>query len=206
MFVFVKVAAFVTRGFIRFRYSGVERLPASGPFILSPNHQAYVDPFLMSAALPYRAFKHLFFVGASEYFQTPFSKWFARTINLIPVDPDANLVTAMQAGAAGLRLGKILVLFPEGERSIDGELKKFRKGAPILSSHMNAPIVPVALDGLFAIWPRGRSLQWHLLKPWNRARVSYVFGQAFRTERGAYVEGTARLRQEVAALLSKLRT
>ncbi len=138
----------------------LERLPTHGPYILSPNHQAYIDPFLLAAALPFAAFRDLFFVGAAEYFETPFSRWFARTVNLIPVDPDANLATAMQASAAGLRLNKILVLFPEGERSIDGELKKFRKGAPILSAHLDAPIVPVALDGLYELWPRGRSLNW----------------------------------------------
>jgi long-chain acyl-CoA synthetase len=206
MFALVKIVALAARGFIRFRYSGVERLPASGPYILSPNHQAYVDPFLMSAALPYRAFKRLFFVGAAEYFETPFTRWFARTINLIPVDPDANLVTAMQAGAAGLRLGKILVLFPEGERSIDGEIKKFRKGATILSAHMNAPIVPVALDGLFELWPRGRSLQWRLLKPWNRARVTYEFGEPLKANRDDYAAGTATLRAAVERLLGRIRS
>ena len=76
----------------------------------------------------------------------------ARFTNVIPVDADSNLETAMKAGAAGLRLGKVLLLFPEGERSIDGELKPFRKGASILSAHLNAPIVPVAMDGLFELW------------------------------------------------------
>ena len=111
------------------------------------------------------------------------SRWFARTVNLIPVDPDANLVTAMQAGAAGLRLKKILVLFPEGERSIDGELKKFRKGAPILSAHLDAPIVPVALDGLYDLWPRGRSFNWRLLLPWRRQRVTYEFGEPIQASK-----------------------
>lgn len=205
LFVLVKAAAFVARGFIHFRYRGTERLPKSGPYILSPNHQAYLDPFLMAAALPFRAFRDLFFVGATEYFETSLSRWFARTVNLIPVDPDANLVTAMQAGAAGLRLGKILVLFPEGERSIDGELKKFRKGAPILSAHLDVPIVPVALDGLYALWPRGRSLNWRLLRPWRAQRVTYEFGEPIRATRGAYAEGTAALKAAVAAMFDRMR-
>ena len=95
-------------------------------------------------------------------------RWLARAMNIVPVDPDANLVNAMRAGAAGLRLKKVLLLFPEGERSIDGELKKFRKGAAILSAHTGAPIVPVAIDGLFELWPRGRSLNWRGLLPWRR--------------------------------------
>jgi long-chain acyl-CoA synthetase len=183
-------------------------LPERGPFIISPNHQAYVDPLFVAAALPYRTFRDLFFVGASEYFETRLSRWFARTVNLIPVDPDANLVTAMRAGAYGLRMNKILVLFPEGERSIDGELKKFRKGAPILSAHLNVPIVPVALDGLYELWPRGRSFNWRLLLPWRRARtyrLSVVFGSPLRASRGAYAEGTATLRAAVAALFERLR-
>jgi long-chain acyl-CoA synthetase len=205
LFAVVQVLAFLTRPFIRFRHSGVERLPARGPYILSPNHQAYVDPFLLAAALPYRAFRDLFFVGAAEYFETPLSRWFARMVNLIPVDPDANLVAAMQAGAAGLRLGKILVLFPEGERSIDGELKKFRKGAPILSAHLDAPIVPVALDGLYALWARGRSLNWRLLKPWRRAAVTYEFGEPLQAKKGAYAEGTDALKAAVAKMFERIR-
>ena len=120
----------------RVELSGVENLPASGAYIISPNHQSYLDPFLMCYALPFRVFKNLFFVGAVEYFETPLTRWFARLANLVPVDPDSNLIPAMQAGAFGLAHGKILVLFPEGERSIDGTVKKFKKGAPILAQHL----------------------------------------------------------------------
>jgi long-chain acyl-CoA synthetase len=144
-------------------------------------------------------------VGAAEYFESRFSKWFARLVNLVPVDPDANLVSAMQAGAAGLRRGKVLVLFPEGERSIDGELKKFRKGAPILSAHLEAPIVPVAMDGLYELWPRGRSFNWRLLRPWRRPRVTFEFGAPIRATKGAYAEGTADLRAAVAEMFDRIR-
>ena len=205
-FVLVRTIALLTRPFVRYRHEGARTLPKEGPFILSPNHQAYVDPFYLAAALPFRVFRQLFFVGAAEYFEGRFTRWFARTVNLVPVDPDANLVTAMQAGAAGLRLKKILVLFPEGERSIDGELKKFRKGAAILSAHLDAPIVPVGLDGLFELWPRGRSFNWRLLKPWRRHRVNLSFGGLIQAERGRYAEATAALRAAVEKLFNRLRS
>jgi long-chain acyl-CoA synthetase len=83
----------------------------------------------------------------------------ARSLKLIPVDPDANLVPAMRAGAFGLTHGKILVLYPEGERSIDGSPKMFKKGAAILAAHHQVPIVPVALEGFHDAWPRGRAFQ-----------------------------------------------
>src|SRR5688500_1532060 len=119
----LRLGSLLTRLVTGFRVTGREHLPAHGPLLLCPNHQAYLDPFFLAAALPFATVRQLFFVGAAEYFETPLMKRFARSVNLIPVDPDANLVTAMQAGAAGLRMRKVLILFPEGERSIDGEIK-----------------------------------------------------------------------------------
>jgi long-chain acyl-CoA synthetase len=158
------------------RVRGLENLPASGPFILSPNHQSYLDPFALVSVLPFRIFRQLFFVGAAEYFETPLSAWLARQTNVIPVDADAKLLPAMQAGAFGLRTGKVLVLFPEGERSIDGTVKKFKKGAGLLSEHLDVPIVPVAIDGMFDIWPRHRAPSWSRLLPWSGHRVDIAIG------------------------------
>ena len=198
---FVALLCKITPGF---RVDGREHIPATGPCVISPNHQSYLDPFFLSAALPFATVRQLFFVGATEYFQTPLSRWFARSVNLIPVDPDANLVNAMQAGAAGLRVSKILVLFPEGERSIDGDLKKLRKGASILSAHLNAPIVPVAIDGLYDLWPRGRPFNWRALFS-GRRPIRIQFGPALTVRRGAYVEGTAALREGIATMFTPMR-
>ncbi len=158
------------------RASGRQHLPASGPYIISPNHQSYLDPFILCATLPYRAVRDLFFVGAAEYFQTPLTRWLAALLNVVPVDPDANLLPAMQAGAFGLQHGKVLMLFPEGERSIDGTVRKFRKGAAILAHHLQVPIVPVAIDGVFEIWPRRQPLAWTRLLPWTRKTARIAFG------------------------------
>jgi len=161
----------------RFRVAGRENLPPRGPYLICPNHQSYIDPILLASALPFSALREIFLVGASEYFATPLMRWLARRINVVPVDPDTNLLRAMHAGAFGLGHGKVLVLFPEGERSIDGAPKKFKKGAPILSLHLHAPIVPVALDGGFEVWPRGRAPQWRSLLPGGPGGVSLRFGK-----------------------------
>lgn len=58
-----------------------------------------------------------------------------------------------------MKNGRVLVLFPEGERSMDGQPKTFKKGAAILSAHLKVPIVPVALEGFYEAWPRGGSLK-----------------------------------------------
>jgi long-chain acyl-CoA synthetase len=166
----------VLRLLCRVSVSGLEHVPARGPFLVCPNHQSYLDPLFVCGALPYAVFRRLFFIGAVEYFETALTKWVARTVNLLPVDPDSNLLPAMKACAFGLRHGKVLLLFPEGERSIDGTVKKFKKGAPILARHLGVPIVPVALKGIYELWPRNRALQWSVLWPWSGHRVTVVFG------------------------------
>ena len=186
------------------RADGVAHLPRQGPFIISPNHQGYLDPFFLVSVLPYGVFRQLFFVGAAEYFQTPLTARLARSLNVVPVDPDANLLPAMQAGSFGLRHGKVLVLFPEGERSIDGTVKKFKKGAAILSHHLDAPIVPVAIDGAFELWPRNRPLDWRRFLPWSRHRVRLRFGPPLRPGAGSYADQTAVLRSRVEEMWQSL--
>ena len=125
----------------------------------------------------------------------------ARSLRLIPVDPDANLVPAMQAGAFGLAHGKILVLFPEGERSMDGTVRRFKKGAPILAQHLGVPIVPVAIKGAFDIWPRNRGLSWSRIMPWSGHRVTITIGEPMRFDESAdYTESTRQLHDRVDAL------
>src|SRR6516165_6581026 len=96
-------------------------------------------------------------------------KSLAANFRLIVIDPDANLVPAMRASAYGLRKGRVLVLFPEGERSIDGPPKIFKKGAAILAIHNQCPIVPVALEGFYEAWPRGQEF-----KGFSRLQVKFL--------------------------------
>jgi long-chain acyl-CoA synthetase len=156
-FVFGKFVGLVMRIFFRLSVSGREKLPQKGPFILSPNHQSFLDGPVVATQIPWRLFKDMFYVGTSEIFGKGLPNLLGRTFKLVPVDADSNLVNAMRAAAVGLKQGKNLVLYPEGERSIDGTPKKFKKGAAILAAHLNVPIYPVALEGFYDAWPRGRA-------------------------------------------------
>jgi long-chain acyl-CoA synthetase len=141
------------------RVSGIEKLPKSGAYIISSNHQSYIDPLILASKLPPQVFDRVFAVGTSEIFGEGFMLRLARSLRVVVVDPDANLIPAMRAGAFGLRQGRPLILYPEGERSIDGTPKTFKKGAAILSIHMQVPIVPVAIDGFYEVWPRNKPFQ-----------------------------------------------
>ena len=149
--------------------AGIEKLPNKGPFIITPNHQTYLDAPVLMGILPWSVFSRQFSVGTSEIFGAGLVRRIANSFNLVPVDPDANMVPAMKATGYGLRNGKILVIFPEGERTIDGPPKKFKKGAAILAVNLNVPIYPVALDGFFEAWPRGKGFQ-------GFTRAKFAFG------------------------------
>lgn len=213
----LKVCNVLARFLVRLQVTGAENLPGHGAYLICPNHETYIDPFFLASALPYRVFHKLFYVGASEYFATPLRRKAAKWMRLAPVDPDANLIRALQAGAFGLSHGKILVLFPEGERSIDGEVKKFKKGAAILSSHLQVPIVPVAFNGVFPIWPRNRGFSWRAILPWSGTKVQIRFGAPMQPAplpetacsptnvEAHYAAVTEELRQTVIDLQTSLR-
>jgi len=141
------------------RVRGIEKLPKTGAYILSSNHQSYLDPLILASILPPEVFDNVFAVGTSEIFGKGFMLRLAHSLRILVVDPDANLIPAMRAGAFGLRQGRALILYPEGERSIDGTPRIFKKGAAILSIHMQVPIVPIAIEGFYEVWPRNKSFQ-----------------------------------------------
>jgi long-chain acyl-CoA synthetase len=215
LFVAARILRAVGRILFGLRISGVQNFPREGAFLLSPNHQGFLDMFLLAGALPWHVFQRMFFVGASEYYATPLRRRVARAVHVIPVDPDSNLVRAMQAGAFGLRHGKVLVLFPEGERSVDGEIKTFKKGAAILSLHLRAPIVPVAIRGSFEFWPRARGFQWSRCLP-GQGRIRIAIGRPIpppeplaaggdrRDAESRYTAATETLRAVVDAMWQQL--
>ena len=186
------------------KVSGLEKLPKSGPYIISSNHQSYIDPLILASLLPQEVFFRTFAVGTSDIFGKGLMRRLARSIKVVVLDPDANLVPAMRAGAFGLRHGMALVLYPEGERSIDGTPKVFKKGAAILSIHLQVPIVPVAIEGHYEVWPRNQAFRG--FKP-----LKMVFGDPMvpppesEASEAAYEKLTADLKKRIVAMWEGLR-
>ena len=184
--------------------SGVEKLPRRGPFLLCPNHQSFIDGVIMSSLLPWPIFRDIFFVGTSEIFGQGFMRTLARWLRVMVVDPDANLIPAMRAGAFGLRHGRVLILYPEGERSIDGTPKTFKKGAAILSIHLQVPIVPAAIEGFHDAWPRGKRFQ--KFTPLQIRFDDPIYPPpAEEASEAAYEKMTAELRARVVGMWEELR-
>jgi 1-acyl-sn-glycerol-3-phosphate acyltransferase len=150
------VAVFQT--LFRLRVDGLDEVPAAGPLILVANHTSYFDAFIVAAAVPPATARHVFYLGFEWFFRHPILAWWARGVRVIPVDLDSHLVRALQASARILREGEVLCIFPEGERSATGAVRRFRKGTGILVAELGVPVLPAHISGAFEAWPRGRTL------------------------------------------------
>lgn len=157
-FVVYRIFNYFCRAFMRLEVTGVENLnraSASAPaFLVCPNHQSFLDPFVLTSNYPHAIFQRIFHVGASMFFSSTIMRFVSKMLRVVPIDQDTQLLKAMKAGALGLKEGMILNIYPEGERAFDGKLHEFKKGAAILATELDLPIVPVAIDGLQNVWAR----------------------------------------------------
>jgi long-chain acyl-CoA synthetase len=164
--VFTKFAVFLGTTFLYCLFTlifglkirGRANLPKKGPFILCPNHTSYLDAFVVASSVSLNCEINLFFLGFKEYFIQPVIKNLIKLMRVIPIDPAVELVSAMQASSFVIRNKKMLCIFPEGQRSIDGEVKGFKKGIGILAKELDVPLIPVYIEGAFNAWPRAQWL------------------------------------------------
>jgi len=156
----------------RLKTIDAEKLPLDKPFIYCANHNSYMDGFLVATAAPGWLRNKLFFLGIRGIFELPIIKGAVKAIRVIPVDPGAHLIDAMQAAAYVFRHGKAICIFPEGARSIDGEVKIFKKGIGILAKELDIDLVPIYISGSYEAWPRGQRIpRPHL--------ITVIFGQPY---------------------------
>lgn len=133
---------------------GMENLPET-PFIIAPNHCSNMDGFVVGVSVPLDTFRKLYFQGFQNYFTGWLSSLFAELAHVIPIDTGTFLSKALQISSYVLRSNRALCIFPEGGRSIDGNLMEFRKGIGILAIEHNLPVVPALIEGTFTALPRG---------------------------------------------------
>jgi len=172
MLLFAEVLSLVFKAIWHLKVSGTENIPRTGKCILCVNHGSYLDAFIVEASMPSNLRKGIFFVGFRAYFEQPFIKNIIKYIRVIPIDPGMHFVEAMQASAYVLRNDKIVCIFPEGQRTIDGNVKEFKKGVGILAKELNIPLLPVLITGSYESWPRTKSLP-------RRHPIKITFGRTF---------------------------
>jgi 1-acyl-sn-glycerol-3-phosphate acyltransferase len=128
----------------RLKITDREKFDDRKAYILISNHQSLVDIIVI-----YSLFKHFRWTSKVENFKLPFVGWvlaFNRSIKVYRTSPEAYRLFKIQAEKA-YRKGNSMVIFPEGTRSRDGNLGRFKDGAFRLAHDLKADILPMVLDG-----------------------------------------------------------
>jgi len=136
-----------------FRFAGRHHVPKTGPALLIANHVSYIDPLLVALGSP----RHVSFLARANLFRGFFGR-FLRTVNTYPVDQEGFAREGIQAMIDLLRQGKVVLIFPEGNRAWDGVMQSFRPGIHLILKKTRTPIVPCGIAGAFETLPRSRTL------------------------------------------------
>jgi len=169
-----------SRSYFHLEGKGVENIPEKGPFILAPNHQSFLDGVFVASFLSKAQLPKTYFYAKREHVRTWFAKYMARHNNVIVVD-QSRLRESIQALGKVLRMGRNIIVFPEGTRTVDGTVGAFKKMFAILSRELDVPIVPVAINGAFEAMPKGRRLP-------QRTKVSVEFLKTVMPQGKSYDE------------------
>lgn len=168
--------------------SGLERLPARGPFILAANHNNYLDGVVLGVAVPRPI---AFLVMPRVYRASPLHPAFHRRIGSIPINLARPDLGAIRRAIGVLDQGGIVGIFPEGPFSHEGRLVQGQPGTAVLALRSGVPVVPAAIDGTYqALFGR----HFHIPRPYP---LRVRFGHPLSFANGGHRSGTHALRAEV---------
>lgn len=131
----------VCKLWFKLEYYGMENLPKDRGYILVGNHQSYWDPVMMGLKLD----TTLTFMANEKLFHKPVLAPVIRGLGAFPVNLKKPDMTAIRTAKKVVKDGKVLALFPEGTRSHDGKLLKFKGGVIYIASVTGEDVVPVCI-------------------------------------------------------------
>src|SRR6202022_3876667 len=152
----------------RYRAFGQENIIEDGPAIMAANHQCYRVPPLVGITC--RA--ELYFLARKTLFENKLFGSILSRVNALPVDLSGADLTAVRTVINLLKQGHRTVIFPEGTRSLTGEIQQARPGIGMIIAKTLAPVVPMRIFGSFQAWPKGGKI-----KPYP---VTVVVGKPIR--------------------------
>jgi 1-acyl-sn-glycerol-3-phosphate acyltransferase len=147
----------IARVAFQYRAYGQENIIEEGPAIMAANHQSYLDPPLVGITCR----NELYFLARKTLFEKKLLGPLISRVNALPVDLSRGDLTAFRAVMNLLKEGHRTVIFPEGTRSLNGQLQQARPGIGLIIARTLVPVVPVRIFGSFEAWPKGGKIRPH---------------------------------------------
>jgi 1-acyl-sn-glycerol-3-phosphate acyltransferase len=154
----------------RTRIYGTENIPEP-PYIIASNHASMIDPPLIS----YAFISHdIDYVAKNKLFTMPVIGRWTRMVNCIPVDRNGGNVFCLREALRRIRNGRVVCIFPEGGRTIDGKMSEAEQGVGFLVHKARVPVVPVYIRGSFETLPKHKKI------PSFRSNIEIMIGHVIR--------------------------
>ncbi len=150
---FLRLADLIARTCFSLEVIGRENIPARGGCLLAMNHQSYLDPPLAALACPHP----IHFLARKTLLKWPLLGPIFPDLNVIPVDQDRPDMSALKNVIRLVRAGETTIVFPEGARTLDGQLQPAQPGIGLIIAKTLAPVVPMRVFGAFEAMPRNGS-------------------------------------------------
>ena len=153
---------------------GHENIPKSGPVVVACNHVSYLDPMMLGAAIK----RECAFMARHDLFEKKIMAWLMPKLGSFPVNRDKRDMQAIKTGIERLQQGLVLVIFPEGGRTDDGELQRGEPGAALFVQKSGAPVVPAIVLGPEIMLPASASKL-------KRCNLKLVFGPPIQFDKSS---------------------
>lgn len=154
-----------------FRCFGQQHVPKTGGALLISNHQSLLDPVLLGV----NQIRPLNYLARSTLFKSAAFGWLIRSLEAIPIEREGRGMAGLKETLRRLKQQRIVVVFPEGTRTPDGEVQEFKPGFIALARRGGVPLLPAAIDGAQQVWPR------HAKGP-RPGEIVVVFGEPISVE------------------------
>jgi 1-acyl-sn-glycerol-3-phosphate acyltransferase len=142
--------------FFRGEVVGAENVPRRGGFVLAANHASFLDPPMIGVHIS----RQLAFFARKTLWKRGIASWWLDSVGTIPVDRDGGQdVSAIKRVLKALKEERGLILFPEGTRTMDGNLQAAKAGVGFIAVKTQVPVVPVRIFGSYDAYGKGRGLR-----------------------------------------------
>lgn len=158
---------------VKINVEGLENIPENESVIYVSNHESSYDIPALFWGLPVP----LFYLAKMELSKIPFFGWYMKAVGMVFVDRanHQNAMNSLVEAGNEIKKGKNIITFPEGSRTRDGKIKRFRRGSFILALENGIDIVPIAISGARAVNPPGYKI--------TPGTITLTIGKRFETNK-----------------------
>lgn len=156
LLVMYDISCFFFKWYFRIRHGfevfGLENVPREGGGLVACNHVSFLDPPAVGGAI---RFRQTYFMARDTLYKNKWAAWWLRNCGVIALDRTRGDLAALKGAVKFLQSGKLVCLFPEGTRSLDGTLQEPKGGIGFLIAKSGVPVIPTYIKGSYEAWPPG---------------------------------------------------